>query len=162
MTKIRAISKARIDSLENLSNNSLPVDLGDLSHMNAGTNLLDLDRANSWLELAAGERVTSEPRKQSIDENSQLCKLDNIFSHFQKLKSQTVFLHDGKIITDTSNIDPSKLKDLDGEIIDNDWRIVWTLKGGQDDDGGAQNKQFREVMNLVINAPAKLSSSQEF
>lgn len=158
MKRVRELSKARVKSLSELSGRK--VDLNDLVHMKSGNGYLDLDKANSWIEVAAAERITKDPRRQSFDENSQLLKLGGIFIGIQKLIPSTAFLFGGEVFRDKSKIKIEDAPDLDAEHVDSGWSILWTLKGGQNCGGGVQNKQFNDVIKCVKNAPSIYSEDK--
>ena len=115
-------------------------------------NYLDLDKANNWLEYAAAERITSNPRNQRVDENRQLLDLLSIYSSICKPEKQT-YLVNGCLVDDLSIVDQENPHDIDAIMIEQQWNIVWTLKGGQKMDGTGQNYQFDDVVNTIKQSP---------
>jgi len=152
---IRNLSDKRIASLQSLGKT---VVISDLDHMVVDKYKLNLDKAKTWTELAAAERITSEPRRQSADENNQLINLQLIY-HDLKKPAKT-YLYGGKLITDLSKIIDECPPDLDAYMQDNGWELPWTMKGGQDQDGGAQGYQFENVLKTIAQAPEILSSDK--
>jgi hypothetical protein len=157
MSNLREISDARVASLGELSNK--PVTISDLDHMKSGKDLLDLNRAKTWIEVAAAERITKDPRRQSADENEQLKTLLLVFPEIRKPEKR-MFLYGGNLITDKSQICDEDPSDIDATMKDEGWQIVWTLKGGQNVDGTNQHRQFLNVLNTINQAPARTSSNQ--
>lgn len=156
--KKREISKNRIASLE--TNYNIKINVCDLNHMKCD-NFLDLSKAVSWQETVVAERITKDPRKQSLDENNQLIQLRECFLKLEKCIPNTVFLVKGSFVFDKNLISEPDPADIDASLQDCGYYIGFTLKGGQNCDGGAQTKQFREIVECINNAPEKTSSAKQ-
>jgi hypothetical protein len=83
---IRELAEKRIESLEGLAGKS--VKTTDIEHMLVGSEYVDLSKANNWMEVAAAERISKEPRRQSKDENDQLLTLQVTFPEVAKPKEK--------------------------------------------------------------------------
>ena len=157
MSNVREVSDQRVASLEKLA--SKKVSLPDLDHMKDNEGYLDIDKARSWIEVAAAERITKDPRRQSCDENEQLKRLQILFPEITKPEEKT-FLYGGNLIQDKSQIPDENPSDIDAIMEEDGWSIIWTLKGGQEVDGTNQNRQFLNVINTIAQAPSTTSAQQ--
>lgn len=155
MANIREISERRMDSLQDEFGKA--ISLQDIQHMLVSPSLIDLDRAKDWREVAAAERISKHPRRQSIDEQNQLQKVSVAYPIILKLASGSLFLAQGNL----HSISPyPDALDIDAQFQDNNWSIVWTLKGGQKEDGTAQHRQFQNVMKTIDESPDRSSNQK--
>lgn len=120
---------------------------------------LDLDKAKNWIDKAAAERITVDPRRANFDENNQINNLIKIIPDVAKPNKKT-YIVNGKLYENKSSIAIVNPSDLDAISISNNWIIVWTLKGGQEIDGTAQTYQFENVIKTINHAPNKLSTEK--
>lgn len=159
MKNIRRISKERIKNFQTKS--GMKVKLKRLQHMITGPGMLDINRANNWIEALAAERITIEPMHQAIGENKQLTYLHSAFKNVKKHRSNQVFLHQGKRIKigEVSNI----RTDIDAEIEERKADILLSLKCTQSNawkGGGSQNHAFDQLIDLIQQAPSKSSNGK--
>lgn len=159
MSDTREISKKRIKTLEELGGK--PVNTDDLKHMKENDNLFNIKRASNWIEAGVALFITKDPRRQRKDENEQLVNLLRIFPNIARPEQKT-YLNNGLFLTDASNISEGSPPDLDAILVEkeNEWKIGFTLKGGQKEDGGAQNHQFDDVIKTIEQAPNSNSNTK--
>lgn len=126
----------------------------DLNHMMIDDSHLDLSLARNWIETLAAKEVCKDPRRQGVDEKTQLQKLINSFDNFESCKRASLFLENGKLY-DSQSIVTSSPPDCDGIIESDDGKIAaFTLKTTIGT-GTAQNYQFKNVENFLSNSVRK-------
>lgn len=93
-----------------------------------------------------------DPRKQGIDEKRQILKLNKVFNN--TVNKTTYYLENGflKLRYEILTADPPQLDAISNGEYDG-YKIIWTMKGGQKEDGGAQTKQFRDIRTAIEHAP---------
>lgn len=120
-----------------------------LAHMITGQSI-DLTKSKSDEEKALAERISMEPRRQSVDENNQFVKLNKAFKNVEQLCKGSMFLDQGKFYDHIPPVvDPA---DLDGRIKDDVHKAGISCKHNIGN-GGAQNYAFRDLVSLINEAP---------
>lgn len=151
--ELRKFSDGTIKKLKNKVNANWKNQFFDIenriSYMKNSAGLYDLDLAKDLVDLILAEKFTMNPKKQNVKEKKQFELLNLFFNDVKQVHIQTLWLQDGEIRDIKSRKDKLVYFDLDGTI-EGDYPL--TCKS-IDEGGGAQNKQFKEILGMIGEAP---------